>query len=44
MTRRQAYVAAWWVVLAAVLVVFFMWAGTVAENRWCGPVICETDS
>ena len=42
-TRQQHRSLAWLVVAVALTVVMIMILGTMAESRWCGPVLCADE-
>ncbi len=39
-TMQQQRSLAWLAVAVALAIVVIMIAGTMAEDRWCGPVVC----
>jgi hypothetical protein len=39
-TKQQQRSLAWLALAVALAVVMIMILGTMAENRWCGPVLC----
>ena len=40
-TKQQQRSLAWLAVAVALAIVAIMILGTMAENRWCGPVLCS---
>jgi hypothetical protein len=40
-TMQQQRSLAWLAVVVALAIVVIMILGTMAENRWCGPVLCS---
>lgn len=40
-TMRQQRSLAWLAVVVALAIVVIMMLGTMAESRWCGPVVCS---
>lgn len=40
-TKQQQRSLAWLAVAVALAIVVIMLLGTMAENRWCGPVLCS---
>lgn len=42
-TGQQQRSLAWLALAVALAVVMIMILGTMAENRWCGPVLCADE-